>query len=275
MATRTSSLANTPPPGTLARVLLELPKFKELSPQAQQNMGSAIRRFCDVLERGPDRVAADLRALEKLFNHTAPGVLGLSPARWRNIKSDVRRAVKLTGADRPVPDIKVPLTEAWEDLCKSGANPAERAVLRCLGRYCCARQIGPENVTDKAAQDLAQHLEERVLSKNPQRVFDDTIRTWNRRVANGELVHLTRMNRSCAYTLGWDDFRHRSSRTLTPGTRLARGRTRSIRTRQPRSDPRLSSNGIAWSAGWRPRSSSKVNRRRTWTGCVPCSRLRA
>ena len=43
------------------------------------------------------------------------------------------------------------------------------------------------------------------MSKNPGRVFDDTIRTWNRRVANGELIHLTRMNRSRAYILKWED----------------------------------------------------------------------
>ena len=204
MSTRTSSLAILPPPGTLAWVLHELPKLEELSAQARQNMNSSIRRLCHVLERPPDRVRADLKAPETLFERASPGALRLSPARWRNIKSDVRRALKLTGADRPVPDIKVPLTEAWEDLCKSGANPAERTVLRRLGRYCCARQIGPENVTDKAAQDFAQHLEERVLSQHPGRVFDVTIRTWNRRVANGELIHLTRMNRSRAHTLKWE-----------------------------------------------------------------------
>ena len=148
MSTKPTSLATTPSPGTLAWVLLELPKFKELSPQARQNMGSAIRRLCHVLERSPDRVGADLRALVKLFDRASPGTLGLSPARWRNIKSDVRRAVKLTGADRPVPDAKVPLTDAWEALCQSGANPSERAVLRRLGRYCCSRQIGPQQVTD-------------------------------------------------------------------------------------------------------------------------------
>ena len=125
-------------------MLHELPKLEELSAQARQNMSSSIRRLCHVLERHPDRVRADLKALETLFERASPGALRLSPARWRNIKSDVRRALKLTGADRPVPDIKVPLTEAWEDLCKSGANPAERIVLRRLGRYCCARQIGPE-----------------------------------------------------------------------------------------------------------------------------------
>ena len=42
------------------------------------------------------------------------------------------------------------------------------------------------------------------MSKHPGRVFDVTIRTWNRRVANGELIHLTRMNRSRAHTLKWE-----------------------------------------------------------------------
>ena len=206
MSTKPTSLATTPSPGTLAWVLLELPKFKELSPQARQNMGSAIRRLCHVLERSPDRVGADLRALVKLFDRASPGTLGLSPARWRNIKSDVRRAVKLTGADRPVPDAKVPLTDAWEALCQSGANPSERAVLRRLGRYCCSRQIGPQQVTDQIVGDFAKYLDERLLSKDPLRILGDTVRAWNRRIAGGELVPLTRIDRSRAYTLRWADF---------------------------------------------------------------------
>ena len=108
MSTRTPSLAILPPPGTLAWVLHELPKLEGLSAQARQNMSSSIRRLCHVLERPPDRVRADFKALETLFERASPGALRLSPARWRNIKSDVRRALKLTGADRPVPDIKVP-----------------------------------------------------------------------------------------------------------------------------------------------------------------------
>ena len=124
MSTKPTSLATTPPPGTLAWVLLELPKLKELSPQARQNMGSAIRRLCHVLERSPDRVGADLRALETLFDRASPGALCLSSARWRNIKSDVRRAVKLTGADRPVPDAKVP-----SDGRLGGPVPVRRAPL--------------------------------------------------------------------------------------------------------------------------------------------------
>ena len=75
-------------------------------------MNSSIRRLCHVLERPPDRVRADLKALETLFECASPGALRLSPARWRNIKSDVRRALKLTGADRPVPDINSPLKKA-------------------------------------------------------------------------------------------------------------------------------------------------------------------
>ena len=206
MSTRTASLATTPPEGTLAWVLLELPQFKELSLQSRHNMASSIRRLCDVLERSPDRVGADLRTLERLFDRAAPGALGLSPARWRNIKTDVRRAVKLTGADRPVPDAKVPLTDAWGSLCQSGANPSERAVLRRLGRYCCSRQIGPKQVTDQIVGNFAQYLDERVLSKDPRRIFGDTVRAWNRKVAGGELAHLTAINRSRAYTLQWEDF---------------------------------------------------------------------
>ena len=206
MSTKPASLAISPPPGTLAWVLDELPKFGELSHQARQNMGSAIRRLCQVLERGPGRVGADLRALETLFDRASPGALGLSSARWRNIKSDVRRAVKLTGADRPVPDAKVPLTDAWGSLCQSGANPSERAVLRRLGRYCCARQIGPQQVTDQIVGDFAKYLDERVLSKDPLRILGDTVRAWNRRIAGGELVPLTRIDRSRAYTLRWADF---------------------------------------------------------------------
>ena len=205
MSTKTSSLATSSVPATLARVLDELLKLNGLKPQPRQNMCSSIRRLCQVLERSPDNVPANLNALEILFDRSSPGTLSLSPRRWRNIKSDVRRAVKLFGEQHPVPDSKIPLSDGWETLCKSGPHPTVRSILRRFGRFCCVRQLSPNQVTDEVVRDFAQSLEEQGLSKTPQRILDDTIRAWNRYVAGGDSVRLTPINRSCAYTLKWED----------------------------------------------------------------------
>ena len=186
-------------------MLDELPKLPGLKAQVRQNMSSSIRRLCAVIERSPDRVRADPRTLERLFERASPGALGLSPARWRNVKSDVRRAVRLCGGDRPEPVAMVPLTDVWEALCGLGESPTERAMLRRFGRYCCARQVAANQVTDGVMEDFARYLDEEALSKAPERIRDDTIRAWNQRIAGGDLVRLTRIDRSRAYILKWQD----------------------------------------------------------------------
>ena len=205
MSTRTESLSAPPPPATMAWVLDELPKLPGLKAQVRQNMSSSIRRLCAVIERSPEGVQADLRSLERLFERASPGALGLSPARWRNIKSDVRRAVKLCRKVQPAPDARVPLSDHWAALCGLGESPTERAMLRRFGRYCCARQIAPSQVTDRVMEDYARYLDEQVLSKAPERIRDDSVRSWNRRIAGDDFVRLTPVDRSRAYTLKWSD----------------------------------------------------------------------
>ena len=204
MSIRTASLS-APPPGTLARVLAELPGLPGLNSQVRRNMASSIRRFCTVIERSPEGVQADPRILERLFERASPGALGLSPARWRNVKSDVRRAVRLCCRIQSAPDAKVPLTDMWEALCKRGACPTERGMLRRLGRYCSARQTAPSQVDDRIIEDFTRYLDDQALSKAPERIRDDTVRSWNRRVAGGDVARLTRIDRGRAYTLKWND----------------------------------------------------------------------
>ena len=205
MSTQTPSLSTSPPPGTLAWVLHELLKNHELSAQTRQNLCSSIRRFCQVLDRSAERVPANLKALRSLFDRASPGAFGLSSARWRNIKSDVRRAVKLTVKHQPALETNVPLTDAWETLCKSAPTPTVVAVLRRFGRFCCARQLQPEQVTDNVMSEFALYLDDHCLSKSPQRIHDDTIRAWNRYAADGAICSLTPIIRSRAYTLKWSD----------------------------------------------------------------------
>ena len=205
MSTQTPSLSIAPPPGTLAWVLHELPEFKELSAQTRQNLSSSIRRLCQVLERSAERVPANLKALRSFFDRASPGAFGLSSARWRNIKSDVRRAVKLAVKDQSAPETKVPLTDAWDTLCNSAPAAAPRGILRRFGRFCCARQVQPEQVTDDLMGEFTVYLDDHYISNSPQRTHDDTVRAWNRYAAGGDIPRLTRINRSRAYTLKWSD----------------------------------------------------------------------
>ena len=74
-------------------------------------------------------------------------------------------------------------------------------MLRRLGRYCCARQIAANRVTDRVMRDYTLYLDEQLFSKDPERIRDDTVRSWNRRIAGGDRVRLIPVDRSRAYTL--------------------------------------------------------------------------
>lgn len=200
MSTQTPSLS------TLEDVLRRVPLLHEASKQARLNMASAIKRFSNVVERDPASIPANGNALRVLFETASPGTLGLSSRRWANIKSEIRRAVALGGFIDQEPTIAVPLTNTWEKLCLRGPTATLCSLLRRLGRFCCSKQLRPDQVSDLVIREFLDHLQFIEISKAPDRILGDTIRAWNRYIASDNIPSLTRPSRSRAYTFQWSDF---------------------------------------------------------------------
>ncbi len=98
MSIHTSSLspdATTSGP-TFADLLAMIPEMP-VPQQARHNMASAIRGLCRVVDRTPRLVPLHAPSYRKLIGNAAPGAVGMSSSRWGNVRSDVNRAIRLSG----------------------------------------------------------------------------------------------------------------------------------------------------------------------------------
>lgn len=191
---------------TLADVMARLPDFA-VSEQARQNMASSIRTLSRIVDRPLEYIPIAAPSLRRLLEQASPGALSVSDTRWRNVKSDVRRAIKLSELTTAEIKLDVPLTAEWEAIASLGPSPTSRSMLRRVGRYCSARQISPEGVTDSLIIDYLAYLDANQLSRTPARSVSDLLRVWNRHVAvvdpSGRYAVLAAPNRSRKYTLDW------------------------------------------------------------------------
>jgi hypothetical protein len=208
MSTHTSSLSPdaTATGPNLADVLMLIPEMA-VPQQARNNMASAIRSLCRVVDRAAQFVPLHTPSLRKMIGKAAPGTVGISPSRWGNIRSDVNRAVRLSGLSVDVRPEQVPLTAAWERVAQLAPGPVRKSVLRRFGRFCCSLQLEPHEITDDSTDQFYSYLDLNQLSKTPERTIRDVIRFWNCFVAvdpSGQFNSLNTRGISRAYTLSWE-----------------------------------------------------------------------
>lgn len=192
---------------TLADVLARLPDFT-VSEQARQNMASGCRTLSRIIDRPTELTPIAAPSLRRIMDLANPGAFGISARRWLNIKSDVRRAIRLSGLTTAAIKLDLPLNSGWEALAVLAPDRTSRSILRRLGRYCSARQIPPGQVDDNLIRDYLVYLDANQLSRSPARSVADLIRAWNRHVAKGPAATyrpLTASSRSRKYTLDWAD----------------------------------------------------------------------
>jgi integrase len=170
------------PPRDLAALL----RFVQTTPnggsRAQREMASAISSFGSWTGKPLDLLPSDVAILRRHFAALQPGALGIKPQRMANVKSLLLRALALAGVrptNHPVAEAVGP---AWTRvLALLGFNERYlRTSLSPFGRFCDARGVPPEEVTDAVAADYLAHLEETVLTKKPRTTHQTVCRTWNK-----------------------------------------------------------------------------------------------
>ncbi len=192
---------------TLADVLDRLNAF-DVSAQARNNMASGIRGLCRVLDRAPAFVAIHAPSLRGLVGNASPGAIAMSMSRWRNVRSDVNRAIRLSGLSVDLAPEKVPLTEEWEAIALLAPDRTLRSILRRFGRYCSSLQLAPKEVGDETVARFSAYLDLNQLSRTPERTVKDVIRTWNNHVAvdpTGRFTPLTTRVSKRSYTMSWEE----------------------------------------------------------------------
>lgn len=132
-------------------------------------VAGAVTKVVTTLGQTPEAVPASLSHVEALFGNRTAAEFGLQPPTYANLKSRVRRAVKLVDREAATHLKASSLTGPWRNLMHaadttaSGTVRGARIGLWRLVRYCQERDIAPEAVDDTVIRDLLAHLETRAI----------------------------------------------------------------------------------------------------------------
>lgn len=191
---------------TLADLLELVPGLDGVSAQARQNMKTGIRTLCRVLDRQPRFVPIAATALRKMFNEALPAAAGVSVSNWRNVKTNVRRAIKLSGLSDATAITDVPLSNAWQRLIDKVPNSERRGLIRRFARFCSGCQVAPDKIDDVILAKYHAFLEATQLYRDPVRSVIVLAWAWNKAVAReGAYPRLNPPSRSRKYALDWAD----------------------------------------------------------------------
>lgn len=169
----------TVPSLTLAGTMEALSRHPDLSARTKADLQSAVRCFCRVLSLDPAVTdAGDLAALQDRLATAAPERSGLSRARWSVVRSQVLRALELTGAASPLRTAAIPLSPNWEAFLAAIPQQGQRLALSRFARFCSQQQVGPDAVSQMTFDRFGETLTAASLVRNPVDIWRDAARAW-------------------------------------------------------------------------------------------------
>ena len=168
---------------TLADVLAGLARPAHAGRKDLADLRSAVRTVARVLGLPPASITAHPDPLGQLLARVVPTAHGLRPARWRNVRALLGKALALAGGDLLPARTVAPLTPAWQELAGRLEVKALQIGLSRLMRYCSSQGIAPETVDDAVLERFRLALEQSSLVRRPGQVHYNATRAWNRAAA--------------------------------------------------------------------------------------------
>ncbi|MQA67002.1 MAG: hypothetical protein GEU76_14050 [Alphaproteobacteria bacterium] len=150
-------------------------------------MASAIRTLAKVLDRDPCQIPLYAPSYRQLITEASPGAIVLSASRWRNVRSDVNRAIRRSGLSVATPRALLPLTCEWETLVERLSTRTDRHLVRRFGRFCSGLQRQPDNVEGTLVDSYLEDLRLKQLARDPEQSVRAILRVWNGKIAGALL----------------------------------------------------------------------------------------
>jgi hypothetical protein len=170
---------NPAPDATLQTVLDELPRCRGLTPKAMSDIVSAIYVFSRALERRPGDIPGRIDVVERLGRDLNATRLGITQGRLANVRSMVRRSLKLTGHGNVSRRLDLPLDPTWKALAGLFDDPRTRMMLRRLFRILQLRGIKPEAVSPSAFALVRDYLHQTGIAR-VDATYREFVLAWNR-----------------------------------------------------------------------------------------------
>lgn len=177
-------------PDTLEDVVERLLLNKALSDNSRRDLVSDVRSAARLIGRHPREITTDVPSLRAALREVHPKVHNISEGRFRNVKSNLARALRLVRV-LPRPRSKPQMTDAWSDFWSHVGPKHVQARLSRFVTFCLHSKIEPRDVSSDTVQAFREMLNKTSIYKLPNKVADDAARAWNRINECNRLQHVT------------------------------------------------------------------------------------
>jgi integrase len=164
---------------TLATVLAAVEASKAVTATRRRDLRSAVKRVADFLANESAAITLDMDEISRKLGAVNPIVVGLTPKRFANIRSDFVAAVRISGLVGTTAKAKNALSVAWRELFKRLSGRRAHLGLSRLAGYASANGIEPGTVDDEVIVSFVGAVREGSLHRNPDRLHRQVTLIWN------------------------------------------------------------------------------------------------
>lgn len=192
---------------SLHDVVVRVEQTSSLPTQRKREIVSAVHSACTWFHRTPGEVPANHEFLRRRFDRLSPGALGVGLARFRNVRSLIKKGLCAAGIPTSGRNYLAPLTPDWQTLLDQVKDSYARECLARFARFAGNLGIGPTQVDDGVVQAFQASLTAEDMTARPDAAAQSAVRIWNRLVDQEPLwppIKLTPLTRRERYTLTWD-----------------------------------------------------------------------
>ncbi|MBK1670028.1 hypothetical protein CKO28_18500 [Rhodovibrio sodomensis] len=196
-------------PNTLADVLAAIKSDTELSQREQQDMAWAIRHVGRTLGVALSDISASPPVLTNRLKAVEPAAAGVSGRTWSNVRSQLRKALRHTGAFIEPGRHKGQLTSDWQQLLDAIDVPWLRYGLSRFAHFASDNGWAPGEIGDAHFAVFRDALENHSICRTPERAAHRAMINWNkaaREVPGWPPTEITIRTRDPGYTFDWDAF---------------------------------------------------------------------
>jgi integrase len=199
--------STTPSKPSLADLVEVVRADASLSDTQKRDRVSALNTAAKAIGLPLADIPLELKLLRRKLEDVLPEAVGLSRARWNNIRSLVNRCLELKVALMPSQQTTA-VSPAWEALV-SGLARARRYKLLAMLRFLSGRGVEPDVVTLADLEAFRDQIMENRLRSGPEKTWEGIGWAWNRcriDVAGWPDLEIPREDRRTVYVLRWSDF---------------------------------------------------------------------
>lgn len=192
---------------TLESLLAAVIADPALSETQRRDRASAIRTLAKAIGMRPRDVELNVKLIRQKMDRVEPLAIGISAARWKNVRTLVSRA--LEGKAKILPSMqKDRISDQWKALADQ-LPKSKRLRLSAMLRHFSGLAIEPAKLTLADLLAYGDGIIEHRLRSTPEKTWDGIIWTWNKAVdtiSEWPQIVIPREDRRIVYVQPWSSF---------------------------------------------------------------------